>query len=143
MRANRYRYPVRLSEQQRRFLETLIHMSSTPTKHYLVARVLLMSDQSQGEPSHTDGQIAETLDISRRTVIRIKQRFVQENLEVALTGSFPRERPERRCLDGKGEAQFIHLACSQAPDETIPFRGLAQQLSPLPSKRRVSGWDDR
>ncbi len=52
MRANRYRYPVRLSEQQRRFLETLIHMSSTPTKHYLVARVLLMSDQSQGEPSH-------------------------------------------------------------------------------------------
>jgi hypothetical protein len=36
---------------------------------------------------------------------------------VALTGSFPRERPERRCLDGKGEAQLIHLACSRAPDE--------------------------
>jgi hypothetical protein len=35
---------------------------------------------------------------------------------VALTGSFPRERPERRCLDGKGEAQLIALACSQAPD---------------------------
>ena len=75
-----------------------------------------MSDQCQGEPSHTDGQIAEVLDISRRTVIRIKQRFVQENLGVALTGSFPRERPERRCLDGKGEAQLIHLACSKAPD---------------------------
>ncbi len=56
------------------------------------------------------------LDISRRTVIRIKMRFVQENLEVALVGSFPRERPERRCLDGKGEAQLIHLACSKAPD---------------------------
>ncbi len=28
----------------------------------------------------------------------------------------PQERPERRCLDGKGEAQLIHLACSQAPD---------------------------
>src|SRR5579859_1446986 len=54
--------------------------------------------------------------MSRRTVIRIKQRFVQENLEVALIGSFPRERPERRCLDGTGEAQLIHLACSQAPD---------------------------
>ena len=75
-----------------------------------------MSDQYQGEPSHTDGQIAEVLDISRRTVIRIKQRFVQENLGVALTGSFPQERPERRCLDGKGEAQLIHLACSKAPD---------------------------
>ena len=90
-----YTYPVRLSEEQRRFLETMVHLSSTPAKHYLVARVLLMSEQSQGEPSHTDGQIAEMLAISRRTVIRIKQRFVQENLGVALAGSFPRECPER------------------------------------------------
>jgi len=116
MRTSHYRYPVKLNEKQRRWLETMLHMSSTPAKYYLVARVLLMSDQSQGEPSATDVQIAEILSISRRTVIRIKQRFVQENLEVALTGSFPRERPERRCLDGKGEAQLIHLPCSQAPD---------------------------
>ena len=111
-----YRYPVRLSKEQHQWLEMMVRTSRIPAKHYLVARVLLMSDQSQGEPSHTDGQIAEALDISRRTVIRIKQRFVQENLEVALTGSFPRERPERRSLDGKGEAQLIHLACSKAPD---------------------------
>jgi hypothetical protein len=116
VRTSHYHYPVRLSEQQQNFLETIIHISSTPAKHYLVARVLLMSDQGQDGPCHTDGQIAEALSISRRTVIRIKQRFVQGNLEVALTGSFPRERPERRCLDGKGEAQLIHLACSQAPD---------------------------
>src|SRR5258708_5244663 len=113
MKTSHYRFPVRLSEEQRRFLETMMHTSITPAKHYLVARVLLMSDQSQGEPEATDGQIAGALSISRRTVIRIKQRFVQENLEVALTGSFPRERPERRCLDGKGGAQLIHLACSQ------------------------------
>jgi hypothetical protein len=116
MSVSSVRYPVKLQPGQRNFLETITHTSSTPTKQYLVARVLLMSDQSQGGPSHTDGQIAEVLDISRRTVIRIKQRFVQENLEVALTGSFPRERPERRCLDGKGEAHLIHLACSKAPD---------------------------
>jgi hypothetical protein len=116
MSVSSVRYPVKLQSGQRNFLETMIHTSSTPTKHYLVARVLLMSDQSQGGPSHTDGHIAEVLSISRRTVIRIKQRFVQENLEVARTFSFPRERPERRCLDGKGEAQLIHLACSQAPD---------------------------
>ncbi len=99
MRMYHYSYPVRLTEEQRR-----------------CARVLLMSDQREGPPSATDGQIAEALQINRRTVIRIKQRFVQENMEVALTGSFPRERPERRCLDGKGEAQLIHLACSKAPD---------------------------
>jgi transposase len=116
MKVYHYNYPVRLLPEQRRWLETMLHTSRTPAKHYLVARVLLMTDQSGGEPSYTDGQIAEVLDISRRTVIRIKQRFVQGSLEVALTGSFPRERPERRCLDGKGEAQLIHLACSKAPD---------------------------
>ncbi|GHO78276.1 hypothetical protein KSD_60470 [Ktedonobacter sp. SOSP1-85] len=92
MRTSHYTYPVRLHEEQCRWLETMIHLSSTPAKHYLVARVLLMSDQRQGEPSSTNGQIAEALSISRRTVIRMKQRFVQENLEVALTGNFPRER---------------------------------------------------
>jgi hypothetical protein len=116
MRTYAYRYPVKLSEEQRRLLETMVHTSRTPAKHYLVARVLLMSDQRQGQPEATDSQIAEALSMSRRTVIRIKQRFVQENLEVALTGSFPREHPERRCLDGKSEANLIHLACSQSPD---------------------------
>ncbi len=79
MRTYAYRYPVKLSEEQRRFLETMVHTSSTPAKHYLVARVLLMSDQQQGQPEATDSQIAEVLSISRRTVIRIKQRFVREH----------------------------------------------------------------
>ena len=116
MRTSHSRYPVLLTEEQHRWLEMIVRTSSTPARHYLVARVLLMSDQRHSEAIHTDGQIAEMLSISRRTVIRIKQRFVQKNLEVALVGSFPRERPERRCLDGEGEAQLIHLACSQAPD---------------------------
>jgi hypothetical protein len=88
VRTYHYHYPVRLSKEQRRFLEAMLHTSGTRAKHYLVARTLLMSDQSQGEPSSTDEQIAEALSISRRTVIRIKQRFVQENLGVALAGGF-------------------------------------------------------
>lgn len=59
------------------------------------------------------GRLALILCISRRTVIRSKQRFVQGSLEVALTGSFPRERPERRC-EGLARGKLIHLACSQA-----------------------------
>jgi hypothetical protein len=50
MRTYAYRYPLKLSEEQRRFLETMVHMSRTPAKHYLVARVLLMSDQQQRQP---------------------------------------------------------------------------------------------
>jgi hypothetical protein len=39
MGTSHYRSPVRLEDQQRRFLETMVHISSTPAKHYLVARV--------------------------------------------------------------------------------------------------------
>ena len=95
----------------------MVRMSSTPAKHYLVARVLLMSDQRQGAPSSSDGQEASVLSISRRTVIRIKQRFVLEDLGVALTGSFPARSPRAPVRGtGKGEAQLIQLACSKAPD---------------------------
>jgi hypothetical protein len=128
------------AHEQHQWLEAMVRMSSTPAKHYLVARVLLMNDQSQGESRATDSQIAEALQISRRTVIRIKQRFVQENLEVALTGSFPREHPERRCLDGKGEAKLIALACSQAPDgrQRWTLELLADQMVKLEYVEHIS-----
>jgi hypothetical protein len=118
----------------------MAHSSKSPAKHYVVARVLLMSDQNQGRREAADGQIALALSISRRTVIRIKQRFVQANLEVALAGSSPRECPERRCLDGKGEAQLIHLACSQAPDgrQRWTLELLAEQMVKLEYVEHIS-----
>jgi predicted transcriptional regulator YheO len=58
MRISHYRYLVQLSEEQRRWLEAMIRTSKTPATHSVVARVLLMSDQSQGQPEATDGQKA-------------------------------------------------------------------------------------
>jgi len=52
-----------------------------------------MSDQSQGQPEATDGQIAETLSISRRTVIRIKQRYRNPGLAERIRTSFLLARP--------------------------------------------------
>ena len=116
MRTSHYRYPVKLSQEQRRWLETMLHMSSTPAKYYLVARVLLTLDQSQGEPSATDGQIAAALEISRRTVIRLKKRFVAEGLDAVLSRRYPKERPERRKVNGHLEAHLIATACGPAPE---------------------------
>lgn len=71
MRTSHYRcYPVKLQSGQRAFLEAMLHTSRTPAEHYLVARVLLMSDQSQGHPGSPDGQIAEARSLSRHAVIR-------------------------------------------------------------------------
>ena len=44
------------------------------------------------------------------------KRHAAQSFRKIAQGTFPRERPERRCLDGKGDAQLIALACSEAPD---------------------------
>jgi CRP-like cAMP-binding protein len=105
------RYPVTLTAEQRDQLTHLIRTGSSPSYQQVVARVLLKADRSEGEPPSTDGQIAEALEISRRTVIRIKERFVKEGLEAVLRRNYPPIHPQQRRVHGQEEAQLIALAC--------------------------------
>ena len=111
-----HRYPVTLSQDQRDQLTHLIRTGSPPSYQQVVARVLLKLDRSQSEPLPTDQQIADALSISRRTVIRIKERFAREGLEVALRRNYPPTRPLQRHVHGHEEAQLIALACGPAPE---------------------------
>lgn len=113
---SQHRYPVSLNPQQRMELEQLIRTGSSPAHRQIAARVLLKADQNQSGGRERDQQIADALQISRHTVIRIKARFVQQNLSHALTASYPTERPAHRKLDGAAQAQLVTVACSQAPD---------------------------
>ena len=107
------RYPVHLSPEQQQELHHLIHTGKSTAHQQMAARVLLKADESHEQLSSS--QIAEALDISPRTVIRIKQRFVQQGLATALSGNYPKERPLRRKVDGRVEAHLIALACGPAP----------------------------
>jgi hypothetical protein len=69
------RYPFRLTPEQRDQLAHLIRTGSSPAYQQVGARVLLKLDRSQSELPPTDQQVADALSISRRTVIRIKERF--------------------------------------------------------------------
>lgn len=111
---NEKRYPVHLSPEQRQELQHLIHTGKATAHQQMAARVLLKADESNEQPS-SSSQIAEALEISPRTVIRIKQRFVQQGLATALSGTYPKERPLRRKIDGRVEAHLIALACGPAP----------------------------
>jgi CRP-like cAMP-binding protein len=84
------RYPVHLSTEQRQELQHLIHAGRSTAHQQMAARVLLKADESNEQPS-SSSQIAEALEISPRTVIRIKQRFVQLGLATALSGNYPKE----------------------------------------------------
>jgi putative transposase len=84
----------------------------------------------QAETGLSDESMAQALPIGPATVERIRQRFVEEGLEAALT-----ERPRPggpRTWDGKQEAFLIARACSTPP------AGRRCWTRPLRAHRRVA-----
>jgi transposase len=103
------------------------------------ARVLLQSDEAKGAPGRTDAEIAAVLNLSIRTVERVRQRFVEEGLQAALVPK-PSPRIYRRALDGAQEAHLIALACSAPPEgkRRWTLRLLAARLVELDYAEAVS-----
>jgi transposase len=79
------------------------------------ARILLKADQGLHGPSCKDQDIAAAVELSRPTIARVRQRFVQEGLEAALERRLP-NRQYLHKLDGHQEAHLIALACSSPPE---------------------------
>ena len=104
-----HKYGVELTESQKRRLSEVAHRGRSPARAVKRALALLKADERQ-----TDGRIAEALSISRRTVIRIRNRFCEEGLERAL---IERARPgQKRKLDERAEAHLVATACSDPPE---------------------------
>src|SRR5690349_12452576 len=72
------KYPVVLSPAQRQTLLGRLAAGKAPTGEFTHIRILLKADQSQPGARWTDQQIASALEVSRATVLRVRQRFVQE-----------------------------------------------------------------
>ena len=58
------------------------------------AHILLKADQANGGPAWDDARIADAFGCGHRTVERVRQRFVEAGLDVALTHK-PQDRPSR------------------------------------------------
>jgi len=108
------RYIVSLTEEERQSLEKLTTTGKAAAKKINHARIILKADINQTDGGWTDSEISKALNISTRTIERVRQRFVEEGLEKALT---PRRNPssQLRRIDGEASAHLIALACSQAP----------------------------
>ena len=125
------KYVVRLTEEERSQLETLVRRGRAHTRKLLYARILLKAD-ADGPDRWTDERIAEALEISTATVARERRRFCEDGLEVALMPKKP-GRPRRRVLDGRAEAHLIALSCSDPPEgrEGWSMRLLADRMVEL------------
>ncbi|MGX2039838.1 IS630 family transposase [Methylocaldum sp. MU1018] len=126
------KYRVTLTDEERGELEGLIGKGKADARKLAHARVLLQVDESAGGPGRIDTDVASALNLSLRTIERVRQRFVEEGLAAAL---LPRPSPRvyPRALDGAQEAHLIALACS-APPEGKPrwtLRLLAERMVEL------------
>lgn len=101
-------YIVDLTEEERSYLLDFVKHGRSSARKYNRARILLLSDEDK-----SDREIAEVLHSGTATVQRIRQRFVEGNLDGALN-----ERPRlggKKKLDEKGEAILETLAQSKPP----------------------------
>lgn len=125
------KYVVTLTEEEREELAALVTKGKSAARTLTHARILLKADQSPDGPAWPDRLIRETLEVGLCTVMRVRERFVEEGLESALRPRKPALLPRPRKLDGHQEAQLIVLACSKAP------QGRAQWTMQLLADRMV------
>jgi transposase len=85
-----------------------------PAKKFLHARALLLSDAAEHGDPWKVADVAEALGVTARTIEHLKQRFVEEGLEVALIRK-PLFKPRDRTFDGAFDARITALACSDPP----------------------------
>ena len=108
-------YKVKLTNQEREQLKGLVSKGRVAARKQTHARILLLADESCPDGAKKDREIINVLSTSRRTVGRVRQRFVEEGLESALHAkSRTNNRPRK--LDGEAEAFLVATACSKAPE---------------------------
>ena len=129
------RYVVGLSEEERGALQRIVRSGRHAARKIRWAHALVKAAEGW-----KDQEIAEALDISLPTVQRIRQRFVEEGLQVALGARSHKPRPYLQRLDGTREAKLIALACSKAPEgqKRWTLRLLAAKMVELQVVERVS-----
>ena len=108
------RYKITLTKKESKKLETMTRNGKIPAKKFLYARALLLSDAGEHGDPWKVADVAEALGVTARTIEHLKQRFVEEGLEMALTRK-PLFKPRDRTFDGAFEARITALACSDPP----------------------------
>jgi transposase len=106
---------IELTQEQRSQLCDVIKKGSAKARKIQHAQILLKIDSGKDGPNWSDGQVKEAFEVSPSTIWRMRQRFLEQGIDDALNRRPQPERPEKRKVTGKQEAQLIALACTQAP----------------------------
>jgi len=110
------KYKVTLTEEERQELDALSSKGKHAAQTVLNALILLACDEGKFQKERSINEdIARVLNVSMKTIDRVKKRFVEEGLNMALTGK-PSTRVYSRKVDGDLEAHLVALSCSEPPE---------------------------
>jgi transposase len=103
------RYRVELNEAERAELAAMLSGGKHAARKLKRAQILLAADAGL-----SDEAIASTISVGGSTVYRTKRRFVEGNLELALSEEARPGAPRK--LSGKEAALLVATACSSPPE---------------------------
>lgn len=134
-------YRVTLTQEEVETLRSYGSKGYRNAKLVLWARALLLLDKGAFTKEHWDlEQTSQAVGLSKRTLNKLKQRFVCEGLE-PLFHPKPSGRSKRPVIfDGDFEAHLVQLACQDPPEGHARWtvRLLADKLVELKIVSKVS-----
>jgi hypothetical protein len=107
------KYIVRLDDQERQELETVIKKLSGTSQKVRRAQILLKADANR--LGWTDARISEAFGCRTKTVENIRQRLVENGFRETLDGKKRQKPPTEKLLDGEQEAKIIATRLGQPP----------------------------
>jgi len=109
------KYKVTLTKDERKDLETITRKGSHRAQKVLNALILLSCDEGEFQERRSKNEdISSVLNVSMKKIDRVKKRFVEESLDVALNGRKP-DRIYEKKADGDFEAHLVALSCGEPP----------------------------
>ena len=110
------RYIVTLTQEERELLGGLASKGEHKSQKILNALILLGCDAGEFQTNRsTNEEMAKVLNISMKKIDRVKKRFVEEGLDIALDKR-KADRIYTKKTDGDFEAHIVALSCSEPPE---------------------------
>jgi len=108
-------YRLALTPEEREELQGIVAKGKHSSQKVLNALILLNCDENAPNPRTLREQdIADVLHVSAMKIHRVKRRFVDEGLQIALHGHKGQRTYEKKA-DGEFEAHLVALSCGEPP----------------------------
>ena len=109
----RKKYVVRLSQEEREQLTSIVKKFKGTSQKVRRAQILLKADADG--PNWPDQRIADAFGCRRQTVENVRQRLVERGFTEVLNGTKRANPPTPKLLDGEQEAKVIATRLGSPP----------------------------